>query len=91
MIRKPSAFVPLVLSAAALGLIVGFLLIFGVVHQEDEGAAARLFQLIMLAQLPIIAFFGLRWVPTAPRQGVPILLLQLLAAVVPIAVVVALE
>jgi hypothetical protein len=41
----------------------------------------------MLAQLPLIAYFGIRWVPSAPRQGLIVLLTQLafaLAAALPV-------
>lgn len=91
LIRRPSAFVPLALSLAALGLILGFVATFGIIRREGEGAAARVFQLLMLVQVLAITFFAIRWVPAAPRQALPILLLQLLAAAVPIVLIVVLE
>lgn len=85
--RKPSAFVPVAMSAAALGLFIGFLVLFGVVRSGDEGVAARVFQLLIAGQLPIIAVFALRWLPRAPKQASLVLLLQLgaaLTAVLPV-------
>lgn len=39
-----------------LAVLPGFVAIFGTVHQEDEGAHTHLFQLIILAQVPIVAY-----------------------------------
>jgi hypothetical protein len=36
----------------------------------------------MVGQLPLIAYFGVRWVPPAPRQAVTVLLAQLGLALV---------
>jgi hypothetical protein len=42
LLRRPSAFLPIVMSLAALGLVVWFVASFGVVRgAHDEGAAAR--------------------------------------------------
>jgi len=87
MLKQPSAFLPLVCSAAALATVLGYLALFGPVQQADEGAAARLFQLLLLAEVPIIGYFAISWLPRAPRQAIPVLGLQLLgigAALAPI-------
>jgi len=91
LFRKPSAYVPLVLSFLSLALIVVFVAVVGVVESEDEGLAAHLFQLMMVAQVPIIAYFAVRWVPRAPRKGLTVLALQLVAAFIPVALIVLLE
>lgn len=92
LMRRPSAFVPLAMSLAALGLVVWYVASFGVVGgQHDEGAAARVFQVLMLAQLPIVAYFALTWLPRAPRPAAVILGLQLLAVLAAIGSVVLLE
>jgi hypothetical protein len=79
MLKHPSAFLPLAMSLAALAVLLGFLGMYGVIHQEDEGAAAHLWQLLMALQLPIIAFFAIKWLPRAPRQALLVLTLQALA------------
>lgn len=82
MLKRPSAFFPLAMSAAALALVLGYLALHGVqpaTPGSDEGAAARVWQLLMGAQLPVIAFFALTALPRAPRQAVAILVLQALA------------
>ncbi len=80
LIKKPSAFLPLVMSLLALALVIGYVAVFGTARQEDEGTAAHLWQLLMAAQLPIIAFFALRWLPRNPKQAFLILALQFVAA-----------
>ena len=83
ILKKPSAWLPIAMSAAALALILSYLLIVGNVHQEDEGAAAHLFQLLMAGQLPIIAYFAFSWLPKKPKQALWVLGLQFIAAIVP--------
>ena len=80
MLRKPSAFLPVAMSLAALTTVVVYVVRFGVARQPDEGTAAHLWQLLMVAQVPIIAFFAVRWLPEAPRQALPVLALQVAAA-----------
>jgi hypothetical protein len=75
-IRQPSAFIPLVMSLVALGLVIGHALVYGVVHEADEGTPAHLFQLLMAGQVPIVAFFAAKWLPRAPRQAMLVLALQ---------------
>jgi hypothetical protein len=94
--RAPSAWAPLALAAAALALLGAYLVtgphppnivVENGVAREDEGAVARLWQLLMLAQLVAIAVFLARWLPRAPRQAAAMLILQglgLIAAAVPV-------
>ena len=80
LLRKPSAFLPVAMSLAALATVLVYLVRFGVARQPDEGTSAHLWQLLMAAQVPIIAFFAVRWLPEAPRQALPVLALQVGAA-----------
>jgi len=86
-IKQPSGFLPLAMSLAALALVLGNVAIFGVVHEADEGAAAHIFQLLMVVQVPIVAFFAIKWLPRAPKETLRVLALQAGAALAPIAVV----
>jgi hypothetical protein len=84
---KPSAWIPLVMSFAALALVLGHVALFGAVREADEGTAAHLWQLLMAGQIPIVAFFVLKWLPQAPRQALLVLALQsgaALAALAPV-------
>jgi hypothetical protein len=49
----------------------------GFVRQPDEGTAAHLFQILMPAQIPIIAVFAATQLPRHPRWAVWILALQI--------------
>lgn len=91
LLRQPSAFVPLVMSGAAFVLILGVLATVGVTHPQDEGGPARIFQVLMLLQAPIVMLFALTWLPRSPRSAGLVLALQIGAAVAAIATVVWLE
>jgi hypothetical protein len=80
MFKRPSAFVPVAMSLAALATVVVFIALNGTAPQADEGAAAHIWQLLMAAQVPIVLFFATKWLPRSPRQAVPILGLQVVAA-----------
>ncbi len=67
---------PLVMSLAALILILSHAAIFGIVHEVDEGIAAHVFQILMVAQLPIVAYFIFKWLPKQPRESFFVLALQ---------------
>ena len=87
VVKRPSAFLPIVMSLCAVAVIVVHLVRFGPAPQSDEGASAHIWQLLMAAQVPIVLFFAIKWLPQSPRQAVPILALQVgaaLAAVAPV-------
>lgn len=75
LIGHPSAYLPLAMSLAALTLVLGHAAIYGVVHEADEGTAAHIFQILMIAQLPIVAYFVIKWLPKRPRESLMILAL----------------
>jgi hypothetical protein len=84
-LKKPSAWIPIAMSLAALAVVLGYLAIRGAAAPGDEGATAHTWQLLMAGQLPIIACFALKWLPRSPRKAAPILLLQAVAAVAAVA------
>jgi hypothetical protein len=79
LIRKPSAFLSIAMSVSALALLAVALAVSGVRHDRDEGAAAHLFQWLMVGQVPIIAFFAIKWLGRDTRAALSILALQALA------------
>lgn len=85
MLRRPSAFVPLVMSALALLTLAIAFALNGVQGQPDEGTAAHIWQLLMAGQLPFIAYFALRWVRRPVRTGLSVLALQLFVALLALA------
>jgi hypothetical protein len=87
MIRQPSGYLPMAMSLVALALVLGHILMFGIAREADEGAAAHMFQLLMVAEVPILAFFAIKWLPRFPRQALQVLALQAaagLAALAPV-------
>lgn len=87
LLKRPSAFIPVAMSLAALATVIGYAAAFGTAPQPDEGTAAHVWQLLMVGQIPIVAFFALRWLPAAPRVAPMVLALQVgaaLAAMVPV-------
>jgi hypothetical protein len=60
---------------------------FGTARQADEGAVAHIWQLLMAGQLPVIAFFAIKWLPAEPGHALRVLALQAaatLAAMFPV-------
>jgi len=80
LLKRPSALIPISMSIAALAVVLGYAAMFGIVPQPDEGTAAHLWQLLMAGQVPVVAFFAIKWLPTNLRQGLLVLALQLGAA-----------
>jgi hypothetical protein len=80
MLKQPSAFLPVAMSVAALATVLGHVAMFGIAREADEGTAAHIFQLLMIAQVPIVAFFAVKWLPRSPKQALVILALQACAA-----------
>ena len=85
MLKHPSAFLPVAMSVGALATVLVFVALHGTAPQADEGTAAHLWQLLMAAQLPIVLFFAIKWVPRSPGQALPILALQVVAALAALA------
>ena len=85
LIKQPSAFFPVAMSFAALALVLGHVAIFGAAREADEGTAAHIFQLLMAVQVPIVAFFAIKWLPQAPLVALQVLALQAGAALAALA------
>ena len=61
MMKKISAWLPIVMSVAAISLVLGYVLVGGVSEvSDDEGVAARVFQLLIVGQLPVFIYFGVK-------------------------------
>ena len=68
-------------------MIVVHLIRSGPAPQPDEGAVAHIWQWLMGGQVPMVAFFLIRWLPKAPRAVALVLAAQVaaaLAALVPV-------
>ena len=76
LLKNPSAFLPLAMSFGALATVLIYVAIFGPAPQADEGTAAHIWQILMAAQIPIIVFFAIKWLPRTPKQALLVLALQ---------------
>ena len=54
-------------------------MIVGVARQADDRVEAHLWQLLMAGQIPVIAFFAIRWLPRTPWQALLVLVMQAVA------------
>lgn len=80
--RHPSAWIPLVMSLAALCMVAGRLILIGTAREADEGATAHLFQLLMAGQVPVIVFFAMRWLRRAPGNALTVMVVQAMAVAI---------
>jgi hypothetical protein len=98
--RAPSAWIPVALAGAAIALLAGYLLtgpheptivVENGVAREDESGTARLWQLLMLLQVPCVLYFAAWWLPRDPKRALAMLGIQGFAFVAAAAPVVLLE
>jgi hypothetical protein len=54
-------------------LVLGHQLVYGIVHEADEGAAAHTWQLLMAGQLPFLFYFPIKWLPGRRRKILQVL------------------
>jgi hypothetical protein len=88
--RATSAWIPVALAGTAIALLGGYLLtgphapnivIESGIPREDEGTVARLWQLLMLLQVPCVLYFAAWWLPRDPKRALAMLGLQGMAFV----------
>jgi hypothetical protein len=86
--KQPSVWIPLLMSFAAFALLLGYVATRGIDQSHtDERAPARIFQLLLAGQLPMIAWLAFSWLPRAPLKTSLFLALQAGAVVAAIATV----
>ncbi len=77
LLRKPSAYLPIVMSLMGMTLALCVVAVYGsAARQPDEGAAAHLFQLLIVVQAPILGFFALKWLSHDRLAALSIMVLQ---------------
>jgi hypothetical protein len=64
------------MSLTALATVLVHIALFGAALEADEGTAAHIWQILMAAQLPIVTFFAIKWLPRAPKPSLLVLALQ---------------
>lgn len=88
-LKKTSAWLPPVMSLIAFALVIIYVYVFGIAQdiQSDEGLPARVFQLLIAGQLPIIAYFIIHQKRKTSKETIQVVLLQLAAAIIPVLLV----
>ncbi len=49
------------------------------VRQPDEGTGAHLFQIWLVVEVLMVAFFAIKWLPLKPKQALLVLAIQIFA------------
>ena len=75
-IKQATVFLPFAMSIIAISMVLVNAAIFGIVEEADEGTAAHLFQLLLILQLPFIAFLAISWLAHAPIHTLKFIALQ---------------
>ena len=78
-LKRPSAWIPIAMSLAILAMVIANIGIFGVVHGADEGAAAHIFQIWLVLEILMVAFFAIKWLPKRPKGALFVLAIQIVA------------
>jgi len=79
-LRRPSAWLPIVMSATALGTVLVQLAVRGAAPEPHEGTAAHIWQILMVGQLPLVAWSAIRWLRRSWHRTWPVLATQIVAA-----------
>jgi hypothetical protein len=83
LIKQPSAWIPIALSLTWVAFWIFQLGMFGPPRPEpDEGTAAHLFQIWLVSEALLLAYFTIRWLAQRPKQALPILILQIALVIV---------
>ena len=77
--RRPSGWIPVAMSLIALAIVVIHAVRYGIVHEADEGTSAHLFQILMVAQVPVIGWFVVRWLPRERGRTLRMMAVQVVA------------
>jgi hypothetical protein len=88
MLKKPSAWIPLALTAGMLGVLG--LYFSGILPPDpagDEGTGAHLFQIWLVLELITVLVFALKYLTEKPKEALMILGLQIVFALLPLAAV----
>lgn len=80
LIKRPSAWIPIAMPFAILGMMFYIVLTSGFVYHADEGAPARIFQLWLAIEFFSVVLFGVKWLPREPKQAIPIIAMQIVAS-----------
>lgn len=88
LLKKPSAWIPIAVSLAVFAIMLVTIAMSGPpVHEADEGTGAHLFQIWLVLEVFMVAFFAFTWLPRRPTQALFILVIQIVAMLLPMSIV----
>ncbi len=88
LLKKPSAWLPVVASLTLLAAMLIGIEMFGVpVREADEGTGAHLFQIWLALEVLMVVFFAVKWLPQRHMQALLVLTIQIVAALLPMSIV----
>ena len=91
LLKKPSAWIPIAIPLALFTFALVTVAFFGIVREKDEGVGAHFFQLWLVFEPFMLGYFAARYLPRMPRETLLVLMLQVAAALMPIAIVFSLK
>lgn len=77
LLKKPGAFIPLLMSLVAVTMVLVNFVLVGIVHEADESTLAHIFQILIVTQIPLAIYFFLNQIDKKPKQVLQILGLQI--------------
>ena len=83
--RTPGAIIPIAMSIGAILTVLYQVVFHGIAAQPDEGALAHIWQILMAGQVPIVAFYAIKWMPQVPKAALQVLAVQIGAALAALA------
>jgi membrane-bound acyltransferase YfiQ involved in biofilm formation len=88
LLKKPSAWIPTATSLIVLIVMLITIMLSGApTRKPDEGVGAHLFQIWLVSEIFMIAFFALRWLPQRPVQALVVLMIQVFTMLLPMSIV----
>lgn len=80
LIKRPSAFVPILMSILAIIILLIHIMIAGVEEKQGEEIVTDVFEILIIWQLPVIIFFALKWMSQSFKNALIVLFLQIAVA-----------
>lgn len=87
LLKRPIGFVPILISAGFLAVLLTGLTQGTLVRRPDEDTGAHLFQMLMPLQFLIMIIFAVSWLPRRTKAALEVLALQCGGAVAVLAIV----
>jgi hypothetical protein len=72
ILGRRSAVALLLPATAALMLVLGHAILYGAVHEVDEGAAAHIFRILTVLQVPVLVVYLARQAKCSSKMTLPL-------------------